>query len=205
MILETVVVGAIETNCYILAAKDGADALIIDPGSDAQAIKEVLARHRLAEGLVVNTHGHYDHIGADSDFKAPVAVHRADAAMLHDSRKNFSAIFGISFKVKNSVQYLEDGQMISVGGLSLKVLHTPGHTAGGISLLLEKPETNIVFSGDALFAGSVGRTDLGGSQELLESSIREKLLALPDETVVYPGHGPSTTIGEERRTNPFLT
>ena len=106
--------------------------------------------------------------------------------------------------MKNRIQYVEDGQRITVGGVTLKVLHTPGHTPGGISLLLEKPRTGIVFSGDALFAGSVGRTDLGGSQEALIRSIKEKLLALPDDTIVYPGHGPATTIGEERRNNPFL-
>jgi hydroxyacylglutathione hydrolase len=205
MICETVVVGAIETNCYILAAAPGTDALLIDPGADAGAIQAMLDKHRCKAGLVVNTHGHYDHIGADSDFGVPVAVHRDDSAMLHDSRKNFSAIFGISFKVKNPIQYLEDGQRITFGGLTLKILHTPGHTAGGISLLLEKPQTGILFSGDALFAGSVGRTDLGGSQETLLRSIKDKLLTLPDDTIVYPGHGPATTIGEERRNNPFLT
>jgi glyoxylase-like metal-dependent hydrolase (beta-lactamase superfamily II) len=205
MICETIVVGEIETNCYIIATGPGEDALVIDPGADAPAIKQVLERHHCKAGLVVNTHGHYDHIGADSDFGVPVAVHRDDAEMLQDSRKNFSALFGISFKVKNSIQYLEDGQRITVGSLTLKVLHTPGHTSGGISLLLEKPQTGLLFSGDALFAGSVGRTDLGGSTETLMRSIKEKLLTLPDETIVYPGHGPATTIGEERRNNPFLT
>ena len=205
MILETVVVGAIEANCYIIAAGSGEDALIIDPGADGDVIKGVLSKHCCKPGLVVNTHGHYDHIGADSDFGVPVAIHSLDALMLQDSRKNFSAIMGVSFKVKNIIQYVEDGQRITVGGLTLKVLHTPGHTSGGISLLLEKPQTGILFSGDALFAGSVGRTDLGGSQDVLLRSIKEKLLTLPDETIVYPGHGPATTIGQERRNNPFLT
>ncbi|MFA5100078.1 MAG: MBL fold metallo-hydrolase [Candidatus Omnitrophota bacterium] len=205
MICETIVVGEIETNCYIIAAGPGTDAILIDPGADADVIRAMLDKHRCKAGLIVNTHGHYDHIGADCGFDVPVAVHRGDAAMLHDGRKNFSAIFGISFKVKNTVQYVEDGQRIAIGGLTLKVLHTPGHTAGGISLLLEKPQTGLLFSGDALFAGSVGRTDLGGSHEALMRSIKEKLLTLPDETIVYPGHGPATTIGEERRNNPFLT
>lgn len=204
MILETVVVGAIETNCYVVAAGQNREALVIDPGADADQVKKALSRHRCTAGLVVNTHGHYDHIGADGDFGVPVAVHRNDADMLYDSRKNYSAIFGISFKVKNPVRYVEDGELIEMGGLSLRVLHTPGHSPGGISLLLEKPHAGIVFTGDALFAGSIGRTDLGGSQETLLRSIREKLLVLPDETVVYPGHGPSTTIGKERRDNPFL-
>jgi hydroxyacylglutathione hydrolase len=204
MICEIVVVGAIETNCYIVAAASGHEALIIDPGADSDVIKKVLSRLNCSAGLIVNTHGHYDHIGADGDFAVPVVVHRDDSAMLQDARKNFSAIFGISFKVKNKVQYVQDGERISVGGLTLKVLHTPGHTSGGISLLMEKPQANIVFSGDALFAGSVGRTDLGGSQEVLIKSIREKLLSLPDDTIVYPGHGPATTIGEERANNPFL-
>jgi hydroxyacylglutathione hydrolase len=205
MICETVVVGEIETNCYIIAAGPGADAVIIDPGADAEAVQAALDKHRCKAGLVVNTHGHYDHIGADGSFNVPVAVHPDDEAMLHDSRKSFAAVFGKAFKVKNLIQRVEDGQRITVGGLTLKVLHTPGHTAGGISLLLEKPQTGLVFSGDALFAGSVGRSDLGGSHEDLIRSIKEKLLTLPDDTVVYPGHGPATTIGEERRSNPFLT
>jgi hydroxyacylglutathione hydrolase len=205
MILETIVVGMIETNCYIVAAGPGGDAIIIDPGADGDVIQKVLDKHHCRAGLVINTHGHYDHIGADSDFGVPVAVHREDAPMLQDSRKNFAAVFGISFKVKNKIQYVEDGQRITAGGLTLQVLCTPGHTPGGISLLLEKPQNNIVFSGDALFAGSVGRSDLGGNQETLIRSIKEKLLTLPDETIVYPGHGPATTIGEERRNNPFLS
>ncbi|HOU35951.1 MAG TPA: MBL fold metallo-hydrolase [Candidatus Omnitrophota bacterium] len=205
MILETIVVGAIETNCYVVAAGKNREALVIDPGADAGQIKKALSRHSCTAGLVVNTHGHYDHIGADGDFGVPVAVHRSDADMLYDGRKNYSAIFGISFKVKNPVRYVEDGELLEVGGVSLRVLHTPGHSPGGISLLLEKPQSGIVFTGDALFAGSIGRTDLGGSQEALLRSIREKLLVLPDETVVYPGHGPSTTIGQERRGNPFLS
>jgi hydroxyacylglutathione hydrolase len=204
MICERAVVGAIETNCYVIAADRGQDAVIIDPGADADVIKKLLLKHQCKAALVINTHGHYDHIGADSDFAAPVAVHREDAAMLTDARKNFAAIFGISFKVKNEIRFLEDGQRIKIGGLVLKVLHTPGHTTGGISVLVEKPVDNIVFSGDALFAGSVGRSDLGGSHEVLIKSIQEKLLTLPDDTIVYPGHGPETTIGEERLNNPFL-
>ncbi|MFA6384706.1 MAG: MBL fold metallo-hydrolase [Candidatus Omnitrophota bacterium] len=205
MICEIIVVGEIDTNCYIVAAEAGADALLIDPGADADVIQAALDRHHCKVGLIVNTHGHYDHIGADGDFDAPVAVHPDDAAMLRDARKNYSADFGKSVEVKNTIRYVEDGQRIIVGGLTLKVLHTPGHSAGGISLLLEKPRTGILFSGDALFAGSVGRTDLGGSREALTRSIKSKLLTLPDETIVYPGHGPATTIGAERRDNPFLS
>ncbi len=205
MILETVVVGAIETNCYVIAAEAGGEAVIIDPGADEDEIEKALGRHRCTAGLIVNTHGHYDHLGADSHFSVPVAVHRADAPMLHDSRKNFSAVFGISCKVKNTIRHVDDGERISVGGLCLKVLFTPGHSPGGISLLVEKPRADIVFTGDALFAGSIGRTDLGGSMEQLVQSIRDKLLVLPDDTMVYPGHGPATTIGEERRNNPFLS
>jgi hydroxyacylglutathione hydrolase len=204
MICERAVVGEIETNCYVIAAGQGRDAVIIDPGADSDVIRKLLSKNKCKAALVINTHGHYDHIGADSDFDVPVAVHREDAAMLTDARKNFAAIFGISFKVKNKIQLLDGGQRISIDGLVLKVLHTPGHTSGGISLLVEEPVKNIVFSGDALFAGSVGRSDLGGSHEVLIQSIQEKLLTLPDDTIVYPGHGPETTIGEERLNNPFL-
>ena len=193
-----------DTNCYVLAAAAGQDAVIIDPGADAGKIEEVLRRHSLRPALIINTHGHYDHIGEDDHFDAPVIVHADDAGMLVEPRRNFSAVFGIAFKVKKQVKHVKDGDSLSAGGVVLRVLHTPGHTAGGISLLVEKPAEHIVFTGDALFAGSIGRTDLGGSEEQLLKSVRAKLLSLPDDTVVYPGHGPATTIGEERMNNPFL-
>ncbi len=205
MICETIPVGPLQTNCYVIASAEGREAFIIDPGADAGLIKAALKARSLKPVLVINTHGHYDHIGADDDFGVPVAVHKEDHGMLIDARKNFSAVFGISFKVKADVRYIEDGQELSADGLVLRVLHTPGHSAGGVSLLVEKPRSGIVFTGDALFAGSIGRTDLaGGSTEVLIRAVREKLLSLPDDTVVYPGHGPATTIGEERAGNPFL-
>jgi len=140
MILENIVVGEIETNCYILAAAPGEDAVVIDPGADSVAIKRLLSRHRCRAGIIVNTHGHYDHIGADNDFDAVVAVHRGDSEMLSDSRKNFSAIFGVGFKVNNPLRFVEEADRIEVGGVCLRVLHTPGHSPGGISLLMEKPQ-----------------------------------------------------------------
>ena len=205
MILERVVVGSFAVNCYILAADTGSQAVIIDPGDELEKITRVLHRHTLTPGIVVNTHGHFDHIGCDNDLGVPVYIHAADAPMLGDSRKNYSAFFGVSSRVSAQIVMLSDRERIVHAGIELEVLHIPGHSPGGISLVLKKPESGIVFSGDSLFCQGIGRTDLGGDEELLVRSIREKLLTLPDETVVYPGHGPATTIGDEKKENPFLT
>lgn len=205
MILETVSVGPMEANCYILAEKEGLEAVIIDPGDQLRKITQALDKHKLRPGLVINTHGHYDHIGCDDKFGVTVCIHKDDLAMLKDSKLNFSAFFSFAYEVKSEIKLLSEFDIVGVDGISLKVLHIPGHTRGGISLLLEKPEKNIVFTGDSLFYSGIGRSDLeGGDQDLLVKSIREKLLVLPDDTKVYPGHGPSTSIGEEKRTQPFL-
>jgi glyoxylase-like metal-dependent hydrolase (beta-lactamase superfamily II) len=124
--------------------------------------------------------------------------------MLKDAKKNYSAFFEARRIVKSPVKPLNDGEIIELDGIELEVLHVPGHSQGGIALLMKKPQNRIVFTGDSLFCGSIGRTDLGGSEELLIASIKEKLLALPDDTVIYPGHGPSSTIKEEKLNNQFL-
>ena len=204
MILERVLVGAFGVNCYILAGDADKEAVIIDPGDEKDKIVRILNRHTLKPGIVVNTHGHFDHIGCDDSFGVTVYIHASDAAMLKDSRKNYSALFGAPRTVAAPVKYVSDKARIACGSVELEALHIPGHSAGGIALLLRTPESGIVFTGDTLFCQGIGRSDLGGDERLLIKSIREKLLALPDGTVVYPGHGPATTIGDEKRDNPFL-
>jgi len=205
MILEAVTVGAMQVNCYVLAEAAGRDAVIIDPGADARKIKKVLDTYRLTPRAVINTHGHYDHIGADNEFGVEVYVHSDDERMLKAPSLNLSALFAMPFKVTVPITIVNDRQMLSLGDIELQVLHIPGHTPGGMALLLKKPKGTIVFTGDTLFHHSIGRSDLsGGSGDKLIHAIKEKLLVLPDETKVYPGHGPSSTIGEERSHNEFL-
>lgn len=203
MILETIVVGELEVNCYIVAAPGLNRAVIIDPGADEKSIRRGLLKHKIEAGIVINTHGHYDHIGSDDAFGAPVYVHAADKPMLEDARSNFSALFAAPVSVRSQIRVVNDGDNIGFEGFSLKVLHIPGHTPGGMALLME--ESGIIFTGDSLFYHSVGRTDLaGGDQDALIAAIRDKIMTLPDATVVYPGHGRATTVGEERLHNPFL-
>ncbi len=179
--------------------------MVIDPGDEAERILEVVDRLGVTVKYIVNTHGHVDHIGADLELKnrtgAPLCIHRLDAALLADPGRNLSSWTSPLPPVAPS-RLLEEGDVVEVGSLRFEVLHTPGHTPGGICL----SGAGVVFSGDTIFAGSVGRSDFpGGSHATLIRSIKDKLLVLPDETVVYPGHGPTTTIGEERCSNPFIT
>jgi len=205
MILETVCVGPMQANCYILAADGNSRAVIIDPGAEARKIRRVLEKYKLKPGLIINTHGHYDHIGCDDKFGVPVYVHSKDLSMLKDPRLNLSALFALSYSPGSEIRTLEEDSIIELDGIQLKVKHIPGHTCGGIALLLEKPAGKIVFSGDSLFYQGIGRSDLeGGDESLLIKNIQEKLLTLPEDTLVYPGHGPSSTIGAEKRDNPFL-
>jgi glyoxylase-like metal-dependent hydrolase (beta-lactamase superfamily II) len=205
MILETIIVGAMQVNCYVLACAEAREAIIIDPGDQAHKIRAVLDRHKLTPAMVINTHGHYDHIGGDDEFAVRVYVHKQDLAMLEDAKKNLSASFSLPYKVRSEIKTLEDGEIIKLDCLELKVLHLPGHTPGGIGLLVKKPESNIIFTGDTLFYQGVGRCDLpGGSDYLLNQSIKEKLFVLPVDTKVYPGHGEPTTIGREKNNNPFI-
>jgi glyoxylase-like metal-dependent hydrolase (beta-lactamase superfamily II) len=188
-----------QTNCYILAKVAGGEAVIIDPGAESRKIKAVLAKYKLKPAVVANTHGHYDHIGCDDEFQVPVLIHQDDTLFLNDPMLNLSGLFALPYKVGAKVITLEDGQIIEYAGITLKVLHIPGHTPGGVAFLLQAPQNNIVFTGDTLFCQGIGRSDLaGGDEALLIRKIKEKLLSLPDRTVVYPGHGPSTTIGEEK-------
>jgi glyoxylase-like metal-dependent hydrolase (beta-lactamase superfamily II) len=193
-----------QVNCYILACAENSDALIIDPGDQERKIKAMLDQHKLRPALVINTHGHYDHIGCDDKFGVPVYVHAADQNMLKDPELNLSASFSESCRVNSEIRVLKDKQLIKLDCIELEVIHTPGHTPGGIALLMKKPQEDILFTGDTLFCQGVGRSDLpGGDQEMLERSLRERIFVLPDNLIIYPGHGPASTIGEERVNNPF--
>jgi hydroxyacylglutathione hydrolase len=203
MILETVNVGPMQVNCYILACAQARSAIIIDPGDEIIKINAVLKKNKLWPAMVINTHGHYDHIGCDDEFGTVVYVHKQDLPMLEDANKNFSANFSFAYQVKSEIKTLEDKEVIKLDCLELEVIHLPGHTPGGVGLLMKKPQTDIIFSGDTLFYHSIGRYDLpGSSQEALEKSL-QRLFILPDKTKVCPGHGPATTIGEEKIHNPF--
>ncbi len=207
MILKTLVVGPFGTNCYVVGSETGGPGLIIDPGADARQILTAVNDSRLKIFLIVITHAHIDHIGALSQVKeatgADYAIHENEAkgGMGMFSRM-FSSMTGGSFSPPPKPErLLKDGDSIDVGNLKFKVLYTPGHSPGGISLYGQ----GVLFSGDTLFNYGIGRTDFPGSSfEQIMNSIKNKLFVLPDETIVYPGHGPATTIGEEKRGNPFL-
>jgi len=205
MILKTLCVGPMQVNCYILATEEDSPAIIIDPGSEARKIKRILDKHKLKPAFIINTHGHYDHIGSDNEFDVPIYIHHQDLALLRNPQLNLSGLFALPYRVKSEIRILENNQNIELQDLQLKVLHVPGHTPGGIALRMIKPTDKIVFTGDSLFCQGIGRSDLaGGDESLLIESIKEKLLTLSDDTVIYPGHGPSSTIGEEKKNNPFF-
>ncbi|MDP3791177.1 MAG: MBL fold metallo-hydrolase [Candidatus Omnitrophota bacterium] len=194
-------VGPMGANCYIVADNVTNNAFLIDPGGEPDRIKDALKKRGLSPKFIINTHGHGDHILGNGYFDIPVYVHRLEKDFLIDPNKNLSGMFGFFFKSPKATKLLEDGEKISLDNLKLEILHTPGHTPGGISIKLD----GVVFTGDTLFAGAIGRTDLPeGSEELILKSIKEKLFVLDDDVVVYPGHGPKSTIGEEKRTNPFF-
>ncbi|MFQ5681031.1 MAG: MBL fold metallo-hydrolase [Candidatus Omnitrophota bacterium] len=203
LVLKTIVVGQLSANCYVLGHKPSGRAFIVDPGAEAGKIKGYLRDKRLQAEFVLHTHGHIDHIGADKELGLPVYIHREDKDCLFDARANLSGFMGSPFSLSKTVaNILEDNQEIEFVGLRLKIIHTPGHSPGGICILLG----NMLFSGDTLFAAGIGRTDLaGGSRSRLINSIKQRLFCLDEHTVVYPGHGPATTIAREKRENPYLT
>ena len=210
MNVECIVLGEYQTNCYIVRREQaGKDCLVIDTGLDGETLIRYLQENGLNPTDVILTHGHIDHIyglrGLESNYpEIKVHIHKLDADMLTDADMNMSALTAGAFAVKPADELLEDNDTVKAAGMDFRVIHTPGHTAGGICLYCENYHT--LFSGDTLFADSVGRTDLPpyGSMEQLIKSIKEKLLILPDETKVYPGHGPETTIGREKAYNQYL-
>ncbi|MFC1808300.1 MBL fold metallo-hydrolase, partial [Candidatus Omnitrophota bacterium] len=194
-ILRQIEVGGIQTNCYIFGSKLNKEVAIIDPGADYEKIKAILDRDDLKPVCIINTHGHVDHIGANSRFNLPIYIHKEDADFLTDPKLNLSAFYGGSVVSPEASRTLSDGDRIDISDVSLRVIHTPGHTPGGISLKYD----DILFAGDTLFANGVGRTDFPyGDSDKLMISIREKLMVLEDKVVVLPGHGLASTIGKER-------
>lgn len=202
VMLKRFVVGPLGTNCYLVWDAATKEACLIDPGSNPKAIKTFIAKEGLDVKFIINTHGHGDHIGANASFGLPIFIHKLEADFLTDPGKNLSRIFMAGIISPGADRLLEDGDILKLGELELKVLHTPGHTPGSISVAVD----GVVFTGDALFAGSIGRTDFAyGDQDQLIESIRGKLLTLKDSTTIYPGHGEPSTIGEEKMSNPYIS
>lgn len=201
MLIKKIVVGPLESNCYLAGDEDTKEVFVIDPGGDYDKIKKIIDQAGLKPKAVINTHGHGDHIGANKEFGAPVWIHSLDADFLTDPSKNLSGAFGFSLKTKTASRLLEDGDILSVGKYKLEVIHTPGHTPGSICLKGE----GFIFTGDTLFCEGIGRTDFAyGSEEDILLSIKERLFTLDDSYIIYPGHGPSSTIGKEKRNNLFI-
>lgn len=207
MVIEVLTLGALQTNCYLVADEATGEAVAIDPADNAPAIARVAQAHGWAIRRILATHAHFDHLLGVEELRqitgAPFALHRADLGILHFMQQG--ALLFLDMHVPPPPRpdsFLEDGDVIAVGRGQLQVLFTPGHSPGSVSFY---DGNKVVFVGDCLFAGSIGRTDLtGGDYDRLIRSIREGLFPLGDDVVVYPGHGPPTTIGRERRTNPFV-
>jgi glyoxylase-like metal-dependent hydrolase (beta-lactamase superfamily II) len=209
MKIDCLALGAYETNCYVLRSIEQAeDCLIIDPGLEAAELIDFLQENKLNPVAVLLTHGHIDHIAGLVELRenypdVKVYIHKLDAEMLDQPFLNLSAMTGMAFDTEPADFYLEENSQIELAGIKLQVLHTPGHTPGGICLYSQ--EDGLAFVGDTLFAGSVGRTDFpNGSMTQLIKGIKQKLFTLPDKTKVYPGHGPATSIASEKAHNPFV-
>ena len=204
--IKSVVVGPVDVNCYVLKDKATGKGAVIDPGGHVERIMSLINDMKADIAEIIITHGHFDHIGALDELRNAVgcgaSIHELDAEMLLKSRKNLSIFMGTDAIFRPAERLLKDGDVIRFGESFLKVIHTPGHTSGGICLY---DGDKVLFSGDTLFAGSVGRSDFpGGDHYQLIESVVKALAEVKDETVVYPGHGPETGMGYERKTNPFL-
>ena len=209
MIIEQFILGEYQTNSYVLRKDSSSkDAVIIDTGLDFAPLLSFLDENNIIPSALILTHGHIDHIKGCSDLRSKypnieVYIHNDDAEMLTRSEKNLSILTGSPFTASKHDHLLNDSDTIDIAGIALEVFHTPGHTQGGICLY--SAQDKVLFSGDTLFADSVGRTDFpGGSMKKLVNAIKTKLLTLPAETLVYPGHGPSTTIAQEKSYNQYL-
>lgn len=208
MIHEIFPVGMLACNCSVVGDEETGDAIVIDPGDEVERVQEVLARHKLRAKYIVATHAHIDHVGGLEQLKratgAAVLMHQDDLPLYRNLAIQAEWLGVLPPGVVDVDQFLKEGDVLRFGPHALEILHTPGHSPGSLCLHLPGDHEKI-FSGDTLFQGGIGRTDLwGGSYEEIMRSIHDRLLVFPDETLVYPGHGPSTVIGEERATNPFL-
>jgi hydroxyacylglutathione hydrolase len=212
MFLETFPVGPIQANCILLGDRDAGVLAVIDPGEEAARIMERVGKSGLRPTMVLHTHGHLDHAGGTADLVRrlpegiPVGLHR-DELQLYQGIVMQGRMFGLEVEAPpDPTLWLEHGQLLPLGGLELEVRHAPGHSPGGVCFVVRGAPEPLVIVGDVLFAGSIGRTDLmGGSFPVLEESIRKQLYTLPDETRVICGHGPDTTIGREKSSNPFVS
>lgn len=231
LIHEILPVGLLQCNCHVVGDPVTHEAIVIDPGDEVERILEVIARHKLKVVAILNTHAHIDHVGGLKKMHdatgAPVLMNEDDLVLYGTMEAQARWIRMPMPAIAQVDEFLREGTTVKWGNYELRVIHTPGHTEGSVCLFLPKEATrilapheasrtdtrsraalespNVLFAGDTLFAGSIGRTDLwGGSPEDILRSIQTKLMTLPDDTIVYPGHGPATTIGEERETNPFL-
>jgi glyoxylase-like metal-dependent hydrolase (beta-lactamase superfamily II) len=210
MLLQTIPVGPLQCNCSILGDEATSTAIVIDPGDDAARIAALVDEAGLRVSTIVHTHAHLDHIGGSADFQrrcgGKAFLHKGDQ-WLHENIATQCAMFG--FDVPDTIVldgWMEEGTRFEFGSHRLEVLHTPGHTPGSCSFVIEADGRQLVFAGDTLFAGSIGRTDLwGGDTGQIIRSLKGKLMSLDDDAEVITGHGPGTTIGRERNSNPFLT
>ena len=204
ILVNCLTLGPFAENCYIISTKTN-NAIIIDPGYETQEVISFIERKKLTPLGIFSTHAHIDHVDGAGElksyFKIPFYLHKEDIGMLNSVKAQASSV-GLECNPPASVDYLlKDSEVITLREFEIKVLHTPGHSRGGVCFLIE----DMLFSGDTLFAGSIGRTDFpGGSYDTLIGSIKNKILALSDDIKIFPGHGPDTTVGEERRSNPFL-
>ncbi len=212
MDVTRLVVGELQVNCYVLSPGDGSgEAAVIDPGGEADKIAEVCRKKDLTPRYIINTHGHHDHIGADAEVTeqfpdAEFCIGEDEKDLLLDPEKNLSAGLGPGYTPPEPDRLLADGDRLELGDVTLEVMDTPGHTTGHVALAARHDAETVVFCGDLLFAGSVGRTDLpGGDAETLARSVKDKILTLPDDTTLLPGHGPETTVRQEKQSNPFVT
>lgn len=206
MIIERLVVGMLQCNCYIVGCEESKVGIVVDPGGDAPTILDRVEELGFTIKLIVNTHGHIDHIAANRPLKeatgAQIAIHREDAQWLVTDQGDYARMLGVLSPGPAADILLDEGDEVAFGNEGLQVIHTPGHSLGGISLVGD----GLVFCGDTLFAMGVGRVDLpGGSWETLMHSIKTQLFTMPDDTTIHTGHGPPTTIGREKRFNPWFT
>ena len=201
MLIKKIIVSPLESNCYLAGDEGTKEIFIIDPGGDYKKIKSVIDKDGLKPKAVINTHGHGDHIGANDKFGLPVWIHSSDTDFLTDPSKNLSGAIGFPFKTKPASRLLKDKDILNIGKYNFEVIHTPGHTPGCICL----KAADVIFTGDTLFCQGIGRTDFEyGSEKDIVRSIKEKLFTLDDSYVIYPGHGPSSTIGREKNNNPYI-
>ena len=208
MIHETLPVGILQCNCSVVADEVSREAVVIDPGDDIEQVQEILAKHNLKTKYIVATHAHIDHVGGIQKLQqatgATVLMHEADLPLYHNLAMQAAWVGIPAPGVVEVDQFLKEGDVLRWGSLALEVLHTPGHSPGSLCLHLPGDHCRI-FSGDTLFQGSIGRTDLwGGNYWQILNSIKNTLLSFPDQTPVFPGHGAATTIGQERKHNPFV-